>query len=432
MPRSSSHSRRGAALIIVLAFVVLLTGLSVAYFSRSISDRQIAHGSFNQSNADQLASSAVAIIIGDLRQEIAVGSGSPAPTFGAGATLSTLYAPTANANMVPTRSGKPPPAGGVDPIPNLIRRSVRNDGIASPGLSSRAVAVNSVTDLSANGRSVTKARWNQHYLIPKQNLLDNTSEPTASFDGYAPDWVMVTAEKGARVLSNPTTDADGGDTVTPVGRYAYAIYDEGGLLDMNVAGYPSGTSTLQSGRKGSVAFADLTALSPPIPNNNLDKFIGWRNYATTQATNTFPGSTFAANLQDSNGTAVANFYKSILQNVNGFLGPNLSTPLWNGRTDQALVGRRELIDVAKTSGGFTVNALQYLGTFSRAINAPSFSPSTPTGSSINYATLASTSDAVNPNFLRRRAASEFIRFDGTRAVVGEPLVKTRFPLSRIA
>ncbi len=39
---------RGAALIIVLAFVVLLTGLGIAYLSRTTSDRQVAHSSFNE------------------------------------------------------------------------------------------------------------------------------------------------------------------------------------------------------------------------------------------------------------------------------------------------------------------------------------------------------------------------------------------------
>src|SRR2546429_8364108 len=65
---------RGAALLIVLAFVVLLTGVSVAYLSRTTGDRQVAHGSFYQSNVDQLAQSAMDSIIGDLRQEIANGS----------------------------------------------------------------------------------------------------------------------------------------------------------------------------------------------------------------------------------------------------------------------------------------------------------------------------------------------------------------------
>src|SRR5438067_7481223 len=72
---------RAAALLIVLAFVVLLTGLSVAYLSRTTGDRQVANSSFNQSTVDQLAQSAMDNIIGDLRQEIVDGSASPAPTL---------------------------------------------------------------------------------------------------------------------------------------------------------------------------------------------------------------------------------------------------------------------------------------------------------------------------------------------------------------
>ena len=74
---------RGAALLIVLAFVVLLTGVSVAYLSRTTSDRQVAHGSFNQSKSDQLVASAMDNIIGDLRKEIA--DGSTATTMASGA-----------------------------------------------------------------------------------------------------------------------------------------------------------------------------------------------------------------------------------------------------------------------------------------------------------------------------------------------------------
>src|SRR3982751_2342368 len=88
--------QRGAALIIVLAFVVLLTGVGVAYLSRTTSDRQVAHSSFNQSNVDQLAQSAMDNIIGDLRQEIANGSTATVESDG-----STVYMPTAASNMVP-------------------------------------------------------------------------------------------------------------------------------------------------------------------------------------------------------------------------------------------------------------------------------------------------------------------------------------------
>src|ERR1700761_77019 len=47
--------RRGTALVIVLAFILLLTGLLVAYLSLAKSDRQLAASSFNGSKVDQLA-----------------------------------------------------------------------------------------------------------------------------------------------------------------------------------------------------------------------------------------------------------------------------------------------------------------------------------------------------------------------------------------
>src|SRR5439155_5334462 len=72
----------------------------------------------------------------------------------------------------------------------------------------------------------------------------------------------------------------------------------------------------------------------------------------------------------------------------------------------------------RSSVGFSADALQYLTTFSRETNSPSFSPTTPT--------------ATNPNFLLARVTTSFTRFDGTTANVGEPLIKTRFPLSRLA
>src|SRR6266436_5016842 len=95
-----SSRERAAALIIVLAFVVLLTGLVVAYVSRTTSDRPVAHSSFNQSKADLLVASAMDNIIGDLRQEIT--NGSTASTLSNG---TTIYTPFSAANMVPQRSG---------------------------------------------------------------------------------------------------------------------------------------------------------------------------------------------------------------------------------------------------------------------------------------------------------------------------------------
>src|SRR6266404_4828549 len=117
LPRRSSN--KAAALIIVLAFVVLLTGVTLTYFSRTTSERQLAHSSYNDTTADLLARSAQDSIVSDLKQEIIAGSTSPAPTFGPVASPGPyhLYVPNSAAYMVPQRSGN------LAAAPNLIRRS---------------------------------------------------------------------------------------------------------------------------------------------------------------------------------------------------------------------------------------------------------------------------------------------------------------------
>jgi hypothetical protein len=157
--------------------------------------------------------------------------------------------------------------------------------------------------------------------------LDDKSDPvTTGFTApnyWAPDWVFLT-NQGATVITDPNNAV--------IGRYAYAIYDEGGLVDVNVAGYPTGTSIYQYGRKGSLAFADLTAPSPyPIPNPNsdsppvyqIDRLVGWRSYGTAQPTNNFPTSNpasqaFARNFQTSTASATY-LYNFVVNNTNGFL-----------------------------------------------------------------------------------------------------------------
>src|SRR5260370_3767690 len=111
VPRLLAPRERGAALIIVLMLVVLLTALAVAYLSRTTGDRKVSQSSFHQSKVDQVSASAMDLIIGGLRQEITGPSPTPAPP----------YVPANNANMVPVRYGT------YDTIPNLVRRSVQGD-----------------------------------------------------------------------------------------------------------------------------------------------------------------------------------------------------------------------------------------------------------------------------------------------------------------
>ena len=368
--RAISLRERAAALVIVLAFVVLFTVLVVAYVSRVTSDRPVAHGSFNQTKADELAQSAMDNIIGDLRQEIiSVARGGSTATTVNGVTI---YTPTSPADVVPQRSGN------LASAPNLVRRSIRSDPIPTPAMPSRASAVNSSVP-SSNGRYITSTRWNSHYLVPKGAPATADSSPIPAFDSATPDWVFVT-NNGATIITSPSNSV--------IGRYAYAIYDEGALLDANLVGLPSPSpgavttpspspgpsATYYISRKGTIAFADLTALplrsggSTPDPKT-ISKIVGWRNYVTTTVSvnGTFP------NLSPSPSPFVTYF----LDSSRDFLTVNpITNSPKNNRTDQRFTTRSDLIhilaNIGDTGAVNITNLLQYLGTFSREQNAPTW------------------------------------------------------------
>lgn len=400
LPLLSRSSNKAAALIIVLAFVVLLAGLALAYLSRTTSDRQLAQSSYNDTSADLLARSALDIVVGDFQKEIVNGSISPAPTVSASPVATIAFIPSAAANVVPQRNVS---GSGANTVPNLIRISLRGDPTASPAIGSRASAVNSTNDLSANGRSISTTRWNKHCLIPLVSTatFDNpipispSPGPTANpgqtpATWYPPDWVIVTRAGPTPCASWPPdgrlADASASNTNYTIGRYAYAVYDEGGLLEMNVAGYPAPPTPLPAyltdiGRKGSVAWADIRALVTPTPTGTPinTKIAGFRNYATTGQNNV---SNF--NFSYTNNSQVQSFVDYFLgsQIVSGsFVGSSArvgtsrdfiavnSVTVADGRTDQSFTTRAQLINYFK-SANISVNLLQYLGTFSREQNKP--------------------------------------------------------------
>jgi hypothetical protein len=344
----------------------------------------LAHTSFHDTDADLLARSALDIVVGDFKQEIQNGS----------TLVSGTFVPTSPANVVPMRSGNPaiPGLETTDPIPNLIRRSVYPDALtANPGVGSRASATNSTT-ASANGRSVSLAKWNSHYLIPRANPSDTTgdSTPISGVSGFtAPDWVIVTRE-GAGPSPTPYSawdpvlkDPTAANTKYAVGRYAYAVYDEGGLLDINIAGYPISTnpaipSVTDIGRKGVLAFADLTAL-PTTPGNHvstaaISNFMLFRNYATMGST-----GTLGSDITSPQASAFVNYYLGNPQTgTSQDFGQVNTISTGSGssrRTDQSFISRAELINFRKSTGIANVNTLQYLGTFSRERNRSTWSNS---------------------------------------------------------
>src|SRR5438552_200307 len=195
--RSLPRRQTAAALVIVLAFVALLTALAVAFFTRAATDRQVSFSSASQTNAELLARGGIAVTVGDLKQELVAGS-----------TMSTvsgitLYRSKAPATVVPALVGSTGNGG----LENLVKRS-KNASSFYPATANydtgtfpapnRAAAV-STTTASQNGRSITTARWNKPLLLQKATLTSDTDmTPVAAFT--APDWINI-----ARDGSNPTT-----------------------------------------------------------------------------------------------------------------------------------------------------------------------------------------------------------------------------------
>jgi hypothetical protein len=352
------HSRnaasKGAALMIVLAFVVLLTGVALAYFSRTTTDRQLAQSSYTDTSCDLLARSALDIVVSDFKKDVINNR-----------TVTT-------GNIQPTRYGDAS-------IPNLIRRSYNGDPTNRTSVVSSSAA-------SANGRSISTARWNSHYLIPRGNPGDTSVNPSPIPAFVAPDWVLVTAQ-------GPNTAPAPGAVI---GRYAFTAYDEGGLLDMSVAGYPNWSGNPSGscnpaptpwltnvGHKGTVGLADLTALGTYAPPQaQLDNIVGWRNYATSLQSfsgfpSTAPSFTTACTQQDSYGSYLLDFgdppFTFDLNDqpvpISAYPFSAVYTATSSSRTDQALVTRQELLRL-RSALGFSQNVLQYMGTFSRERNEP--------------------------------------------------------------
>lgn len=444
-----ANSLRGVALVIVLAFVVLLTGIAMAFFSRAVSDRQVSTSSASQTRVELFGQGAIDQIVGDLKQEILAGSGTSSPAPGV-----TLYTPLANANAVPALSGLVDNVSGSSVIsfaPNLLKRSAYNQPFYS-GTSydsrwvapSRASKVSS-TATSQNGRSMTIARWNKALLLPQKTPGSPDLSPVTSGSNafIPPDWILVFRGGNTPALDSLSAEntMSRSSTSTVVGRYAYAIYDEGGLLDVNAAGYPSTASSNQSSYKPALAYADLTQIG--LTGSAVDALVGWRNYASTQA----PGASSASpNFTAASGS---NYFQSILSNTTGFLTTGTAT--FKHQTDRKFSSRQEMILFFQNVAGVSAatpafEALQYLTTFSRCLDQPSLAPdanapkilSQSSGGNDAYggddlSLVSSSGDGrINPNFLSVRVNDVFTRNDGSPAAVGEPLVKKRFNLGRLA
>ncbi|XHR27655.1 MAG: hypothetical protein ACFUZC_17145 [Chthoniobacteraceae bacterium] len=462
---SAFRSTGGFAVILVLAFVVLLTGLIVAFFSRSILARQSSNAVVSQTRVDLFARGAVDQIIGDLKQEIA--DGSTVTT-----TSGTLYVPKAPANMLPRLVG----SSGSNGLENLLKISLSGSAFYSGANYSasgalRAAAI-STSGTSLNGRYITPARWNAVYMMPVSSA-SNAAPSLASGSFPMPDWILVDRHGNTPASSGYSSalawSASGSSSI--VGRYAYAIYHEGGMLDINAAGFPSnsyltgasGTSLLLAPYyKSSLAFADLgqltgTASTALLSSSDIEQIVGWRNYASASGTGVSLSAALSGTLPGLSWSAASgsNYYTYVLSNTTGFLRASRNSLVNSSGafgSDQMFASRQDLIGffqrVLNSSSGLGadaktshLNALNYLATFTRDLNQPSLIPaSSQGGPTINADDDSGGNDyhtkdtQVNPIFLNMRVTTttQNGRNNGSDLKAGDPLVNKRFALNRLA
>ncbi|HEY8967212.1 MAG TPA: hypothetical protein VIM58_12240, partial [Candidatus Methylacidiphilales bacterium] len=372
-PRRGRDAGRGDAfaLVVVLGLIVLLSFLMISFMTLTRSGR-ISSFNYSQSlKADEIAQGGLDYVIANLRQELMDTNRSAARKDASGYAV---YVPATNAFAVPERM-----AAGAIPatLTNLVKISsgrvpfYTNGPVLASGSSTSAA--------SANGRSISRTRWNRPLLI----------EPGVLGNLVFPDWILVT-RSGFTNAWNPALK-DFSSPQAAIGRIAFSVYDEGGLLDVGTGGYPdslAGDASVR--RKGLLPFADASV----IPSfGNPGAFVGWRNAASAASVGAY--------------TNFAYVYGA----TNGFLkiAPG----------DRAFLSRQDLIQYVQTHGTVVgTNALPYLTTFTRELNSPSYSPRTPAGSTVNYAAQADVAGATNADLAPLRDASH------------RPI--PRFPLSRLA
>lgn len=327
--------KRGVALVITLSSVVLLTVLILAFFSRAQLNRRISFSSTNLVKTELLARSAMDIVVGELRQELR--------------DTQTLKKSGVN-------------GADIDVGAYTILNAAGNNTAINTGPNGRPLASDVALDkASVNGRS--NAGW-----------FDVKKGPNAG-SADLPDWVYLTRNHGV-VVNPPVSSArDNSNGNYVIGRFTYTIYDTSGLLDANLAGYPSSapfaTPLSNSGAKASAAYADLAALGfVGGAGGQIDKLVQWRNAAITASAKSAAEKAvlfdeWATGVPRAAGTLDAEDLAALSSGQSGHLSISTGNNIFLSRQDLLKFGN---------ANGISANAMRFLTHFSRTPNLPVWAP----------------------------------------------------------
>lgn len=378
--RHSLARRRGTALVITLSIVVLLAFVLVAFFVKATSTLKAEKAGGGGREASLLAKSAVNLIVTDLQAEMKASS-SPLGT--------NVWFPSTNQAMRPSRQLLAGVATNNASFFNLIKQSGVPMFAGSPTISTTGGTATSAP--ASDGRMVSVDRWSSPML-------------TGATLPVTPNWIYL--------------NRDGSMAATPsaqtIGRFAYNVYDIGGLLDVNAAGFApvSSGDPSEAATKGGQVWADLRSLpgiNPAAYGNDASWPPQWRIPSDWSA------------MSSTNASSPLAWYQA-----SGWLQPYAQSG--GAGVDRMFTSRQDLIRYAQmhestfdkdAAGRFP--ALQYLTTFSREVDQPTFRPST-TRPKIDFDENQGGNDSkglddeINP---------------GVRASDGRALVKKRFALDNL-
>ena len=443
-----------------MVFVLIVSGVIsavlIAFVLRSIALVSESNEPVVSQRADVFTNVCKNILISDLRNEMKAGSfdplnpdaASPPKVISEGGSKLILY-PKTPFSAVPTRMTLRAGDGLAIAEPNLLKWSSRDAPFflepvsGSHFLSSYfppapPAAPVSTAERSLNSKSISPELWRMPRLLTGSSGMSVT-----------PDWVLVSS-KGKRLRALPS---DSSDPIT--GRYAFVMYDEGGLLDVNIAGFPSIADSVdpwwryEQGLKGGVGFADLAVLfrhagfTEERAGILSNEFLRWRHDGFSRG---FVSGGYGVKYRD-----------YLLGERLGFLA---GVPL-GGR---GLVSRRSTIQLFErllsAEKSKVDSFLQFVGTFSRDVNQPSLRPDLRrplvrklseggndlVGWDTDPKRASSPDKHVNPPFLQVVLSSDTAatsgtasasttygtRSDGSPMRAGQQLVTRRFPLSRLS
>ena len=414
--RRTGSGEAGAALVIVLALAAVLAVVIVSFTASSTKESTASKQVTSSVLSEEIIGTALGTFLGDLKQEMMAGS--VLVQSNTGSTLPILY-PATPLTAVPDRTLVSADALTQSSPPNLVKQSAQGRPFYDAGrkfggqpafpLAYKYPVQGRASGLpSSQGASgaVSIARWNKPLLLPRAN-------PASDFDftpltkglmafgsrgGVAslpwiwspPNWVFLNKDGTSPLTFKASESAN------IIGRYAYQVYDVGGLLDLNVAGYDPDASVTGDARaayRSNVGFAELRELG--FSATALKTLVAFRNPATLSELDRPPFM-----------NRYANYLFSGSSNQ-GFL--RVAGGASNGQTNRAFGSRAGMMEYVRQLGTSSAEkaalteALQSLTHYSRALEQPSFRP--------GFRDTAS--DVTRTKFVRPRVVPPAGRVDDT-------------------